>query len=200
MQKKFVEYPSLKLKWPEIKDIENIEEAKILFRLANTQFMKSLNYYLLDGYVTEHVQMQMDISKLYQYLASLEEDSSRFVSMHDNRISMLKHLHDELNPKAFEATVVELQVEISQANNTIFDHLYEKIRDSGKRPKWSLLYVMKNFGLQAIEYSGMALTILEAKEDNHEYWQAIFNFRFTRGKVYSKLFDQDPEVQLGYLE
>lgn len=57
VHKKFVEYDSLKLKWPQIKDIENIEEAKLLFRLANTQFMKALEIYVLDGYVTEHFEI-----------------------------------------------------------------------------------------------------------------------------------------------
>ena len=78
--------------------------------------------------------------------------------------------------------------------------MYDRIKESSKKPKWSSIYVMKNFGIQAIEFAGKALEVLESKEDNHEYWQAIFNFRFTRGKVYSKLFDQDPEVQLGYLQ
>lgn len=33
---KVVEYTTLKLKWPEIKNVEQIDEAKLLFRLANT--------------------------------------------------------------------------------------------------------------------------------------------------------------------
>lgn len=52
--------------------------------------------------------MQMDISKLYSYLASMEEDTARFVSIQDRRVSLLTKILDELNPKAYEATVVEL--------------------------------------------------------------------------------------------
>lgn len=53
--------------------------------------------------------------------------------------------------------------------------------------------------MEAISFAGKACSALEAKEDYHEYWQAIFNFRFTRGKVYSRLFDENPEVQLDFL-
>jgi hypothetical protein len=36
----------------------SVEDAKKLFRLANTQFKRSLEHFKLDGHVTEHVQMQ----------------------------------------------------------------------------------------------------------------------------------------------
>jgi hypothetical protein len=49
-----------------IKDFKDIEDAKSLFRLANTQFKRALDYFKLDGRVTEHVQMQQDVSKLYK--------------------------------------------------------------------------------------------------------------------------------------
>jgi len=43
------------MKWPEIKDIKSMDDGKTLFKLANTQYKKSMDYYVLDGYVTEHV-------------------------------------------------------------------------------------------------------------------------------------------------
>jgi hypothetical protein len=43
------------MNWPEIKQMTGMEDAKTLFKLANTQFKKALEYYVLDGFVTEHV-------------------------------------------------------------------------------------------------------------------------------------------------
>ena len=44
------------MKFPsEIPNIKDIEDAKTLFRLSNTQFKRALDYFVLDGYVTEHV-------------------------------------------------------------------------------------------------------------------------------------------------
>lgn len=57
VQKKFIDFQELDMQWPEIKNMEGMDDAKTLFRLANTQFKKALEFYILDGYVTEHVQI-----------------------------------------------------------------------------------------------------------------------------------------------
>ena len=58
MHRQFVLFPELSIKFPTVTDVNDIEQAKLLFRLANTQFKKALDYFLLDGYVTEHIQMK----------------------------------------------------------------------------------------------------------------------------------------------
>ena len=62
-----------------------MEQAKLLFRLSNTQFKKSLEHFVLDGYVTEHVQMRQDMSKLYRFLAMMEPESERRFAMMERR-------------------------------------------------------------------------------------------------------------------
>ena len=41
---------------------------------------------------------------------------------------------------------------------------------------------------------------MESKEDKHEYWQAIFNLRFSCAKIYSRFFDKDQQQQFNFLE
>jgi hypothetical protein len=52
-----VDFPELDMVWPEIKTMKGMSDAKTLFRLSNTQYKKALEYYVLDGYVTENVQI-----------------------------------------------------------------------------------------------------------------------------------------------
>jgi hypothetical protein len=78
-----------------------MEDAKTLFKLSNTQFKKAMEYYVLDGYVTEHVQAQQGISMLYKSLTKLEKDVSRTVLMHQRRIESLEYLQQSLNPNAY---------------------------------------------------------------------------------------------------
>lgn len=80
------------MNWPEIKNLCGIDDAKTLFKLANTQFKKALEYYVLDGYVTEHVQCQQGISQLYKHLTKLEQDKQRVVLMHQRRLESLEFL------------------------------------------------------------------------------------------------------------
>lgn len=121
MAKKFVEFPPLqsaeRIKSFEaiaetIKDLKDIEDAKVLFLKGNTQFKRAQEYFKLDGYVTEHVQMRQDVSKLYKQLSQLDPDKDRFLAMQERRKELLEPLMTELNPKAYEVQLIELGVEL----------------------------------------------------------------------------------------
>lgn len=66
VQKKYIDFSELEMQWPDIKTMNGMDDAKTLFRLANTQFKKALEFYVLDGYVTENVQIHQGISILYK--------------------------------------------------------------------------------------------------------------------------------------
>ena len=55
VQQRFVEFPELDMNWPIITQMANLDDAKTLFRLANTQYKRALEFYVLDGFVTENV-------------------------------------------------------------------------------------------------------------------------------------------------
>ena len=80
------------MKWPEITQCKGLDDAKTLFRLANTQFKRALEWYILDGFVTEHVLITQGQSSLYRHLAKIDTDTSRIVMMHQRRIQMLEYL------------------------------------------------------------------------------------------------------------
>lgn len=91
--KKYVEFPELEIKFPtpnQICDLNDVEQAKILFRLANTQYRKALEYYNLENYLPEHVSIKQDISKLYRFLALMETDKSKIFAIHDRRRELLE--------------------------------------------------------------------------------------------------------------
>jgi hypothetical protein len=62
VQQKFVEFPELEMNWPIITNVATLDDAKTLFRLANTQYKRALEFYILDGYVTEHVLIKQGMS------------------------------------------------------------------------------------------------------------------------------------------
>ncbi len=61
--------------FPQVKLPQNIEDCKSLFRQANTQFKKALEVFVLDGYVTEHIEVLFSQSRLYRSLELLEKSS-----------------------------------------------------------------------------------------------------------------------------
>ena len=101
VNKRIVTFNNMNIVWPKIEDIRDIEQAKLLFRLGNTQFKKALEYYLLDGYVTEHINISRDISQSYKNLSFFESDNNRIFAMIERRLSLLESLIKEINPKSF---------------------------------------------------------------------------------------------------
>lgn len=89
------------MNWPEIKHMASLDDAKTLFRLANTQFKKALEYYVVDGFVTEHVQIKQGISMCYKVLVKMEPDKSRQALMQQRRCESLEDLQSNLNPNTY---------------------------------------------------------------------------------------------------
>eukprot|EP00967_Tisochrysis_lutea_P091720 scaffold131925_cov21-Tisochrysis_lutea.AAC.2 len=88
-----------------------------LFNAAIPRFNASLEYYKLDGWVTEHVTTQLESNPIHfssgrqvleedeallgqkRVLAAFEQDPKRRAAMHKLRVSRLAHLVGALNPQ-----------------------------------------------------------------------------------------------------
>ena len=78
--------------FPKIDLANNLDECKSLFRKSNTQFKKALEVYVLDGYVTEHIDILHAISKLYHNLCRLDKSRERVCGMLEKRRELLEPL------------------------------------------------------------------------------------------------------------
>ena len=119
--------------WPQIKDIVNIEQAKSLFRLANTQFKKALNLYNIENYTFEYIQICQNISQLYKYLISFEFDNNRIFAMEERRINVLKPILDKIDHKEYIMKWQEICLELAEIYCEIFESNYELIRVKKKK-------------------------------------------------------------------
>ena len=45
--------------------LDDLEQAKSTFRMGNTLYKKALDKFILDGYVTEHITIQREVSNMY---------------------------------------------------------------------------------------------------------------------------------------
>lgn len=75
---------------------------------------------MIDGYVTEHIDLLFVISKLYHNLCKVDKSRERVCGMLEKRREMLEPLLTELNPKAFPATWQKILVECSEIYNDLF--------------------------------------------------------------------------------
>lgn len=107
----------------------SFESARELFKLGSSYFTRALGYFQLDGWVTEHVRILQELSKMYKTLLYWEKDPKRAAAMEMRRARMLSPLLDLLNPKHYVGFYRQLSYEAGE----IFQELYE-LKDQGKLP------------------------------------------------------------------
>ena len=92
---------------------------KLIFLLLLLLIYKFVNVFSITfvGFVTDHINLLQDHSKLYHYLAVFEEDAKRKIAMENRRIQFLQPLLTSLNRTAFD----NLHKQVS--NNSWF-HLF----------------------------------------------------------------------------
>lgn len=75
---------------------------------------------MLDGYVTEHVDILFSQSKLYKSLCLIDESLERVAGMLEKRRDLLIPLYKELNPKAYQNTWEKVLVELAEIANDLY--------------------------------------------------------------------------------
>ena len=78
-----------------------MDGVKSFFRMALTEYKKALSVYLLDGFVTEHVEINKQISHLYKKFGYLENEPGRQALMLLKRRELVQPLVDGISPKHY---------------------------------------------------------------------------------------------------
>jgi len=114
---------------------------------------RSLEYFKLDGFVTEHIQIVEDQNSLYKKLTLLETENTVVIAMLGKRAQLLEPIFNELNPKAYIETWQKLLVEIAEIYNDIFTlNFSEFFLNATKAPKSSKIKEMNTQGEKAIGF------------------------------------------------
>lgn len=87
--KMIIKFQGLNLEIPPVKVCQTVDDVKSIFRQANTQYKLALQYFVLDGFVTEHLQICQDINQMYKQIALLETNLPRVEAMLEKRLTLL---------------------------------------------------------------------------------------------------------------
>jgi len=165
------------------------EGAREVFNLAMQRYRVALQYYVLDGFVTEHIDILIDLSQLYKHVSHFESDSHRQCVMHRKRAKPLEPILETLNPKAFEALWKQIHYELGDSYRAIME-----IKKDNRRP----FKKMEAVGQKAIKYySGYIRAVEEshsARTDsgriNGTEESAWLTARFCRARTYNNIQHQ----------
>ena len=116
-------------------DIQDFETARLLFLRISSRLERSKKHFVLDGYVTDHVNLLQANSKLFHYLATFEPDTKRKLAMESRRIDMLSPLLKSLNKAAFEGLHKQLSYELAEAHMSLLEIKLDKLKSgTGVQP------------------------------------------------------------------
>ena len=192
VNKKIFTFNTLNIVWPQIKDVVNIEQAKSLFRLANTQFKKALNFYNINDYIFEHIQICQSISQLYKNLISFEFDYARIFAMEERRINILKPLLEKINQKNDVMKWQEVSLELAEIYCEIFESNYELIRVKKKKINYKEIDEINKSGENAIHFYQKIIDYIvneykKEEEKKYEDFITIITIKSNIARLYSKL-------------
>lgn len=110
------------------KDIVTFDNARLVFLRAASRIENAKKYFVLDGYVTDHVGLLQDYSKLYHMLASFEPDIKRRTAMETRRLDMLLPLLTSLSKTSYDVLHKQLSYELGENVLVLMELKLDKLR------------------------------------------------------------------------
>ena len=184
------------VKFPEIKDVQSLEEAKSLFRKGNTQLKRALKIFVMDGYVTDHIKITQTISQLYKYLIFFEPDNARIFSMEDRRINLLEPMVQAINHKVYVIQWQEISLELAEIFCEIFESNYEIFRKDPKKIDEKKIEEINEYGRKSLFYYEDIIGYIETEygketEKKFEDFITIVTIKSNIARLYSKIIFLD---------
>lgn len=121
------------LRWGDDALVRDFPGARELFNGAMPFFRHSLDFYQLDGWVTEHINITMELSNMYRCLAGFESDPHRKCVMHKHRAKLLEPLLAAgLNAQHYLGQIRSLNLELGNIYRTIMEIKDREGREADK--------------------------------------------------------------------
>ncbi|KAF0700906.1 Aste57867_8592 [Aphanomyces stellatus] len=126
-------------------DIDSFDAARELFKKAMAALNTAKTYFVLDGYVTDHIRLLQSQSRCYAKLIPFEPDRKRQMAMHQKRIDVYEPiLTGEFNLNAYGYLLQEIYYEVGE--------IYSALHDL-KVVHWTRPYMETNaFAVDSIRY------------------------------------------------
>ncbi|XP_053172804.1 KIF-binding protein [Scomber japonicus] len=179
-------------------------EARAVFLVGQNYVTQAKEYFQMDGYVTDHVEILQDHSSLFRALAFFEEDLERRCKMHKRRVDMLEPICIDLNAQYYLMIRRQLMFELAETYNEMMD---QKLTLANRQEDSESLdsHTIKKFNhlcSASAKYFQMFIDSLrspEGKVPEHleeEVLRPALVARFRVARLYSKLMCSTPSAQL----
>lgn len=182
--------------------------ARSLFKLSFDWFTRASLFYVLDGWVSDHIPIQQDISLAYKLLAVFDPDLSRQCKMHKRRIDLLAPIASKLSVAAYQEFYQQITDEVASCYAEMMElksfiyHMKVKVLGAkfSEKQRKSAQSKINELCLKAIQFYQAWLASwskdgsMEVKELDPYYHRWYLMAMFKVARCYSKIYHEDPTV------
>ncbi|CAK4179007.1 unnamed protein product [Aphanomyces euteiches] len=193
-------------------EIHSFEAARELFKKAMAALQTAKSYFVLDGYVTDHIRLLQSQSRCYAKLIPFELDRKRQMAMHQKRIQVYESiLQSDFNLNAYGHLLQEIYYEVGEIYNALHDlkvvHLTKSYMETNSFAVESIQYFEKFLRVYYYQQGGVdALPDLPAQltlpthldRKNREELKPFLNGIFFLTRVYGKVQFVDETKTVAY--
>lgn len=196
-------FTSIPVVFPKYNPPNDLESAKNMFRLAMAHFNKAFEYFVIDGYVTEHVEMKKDVSNLYKTLCFFEDNRGRIVAMLERRLECIEGFIKELNKQAYCTLWQKLMNEVASIYIDLYEMKYATLSEKSN-PTPAGFNKTNKLALTSIELQTELLDFVQKFEMNDDNAtdciQSCLNLMFGIARIYGKLEHPVLKTRVSYME
>eukprot|EP00300_Choanocystis_sp_HF-7_P007943 c15606_g1_i1.p1 GENE.c15606_g1_i1~~c15606_g1_i1.p1 ORF type:complete len:634 (+),score=169.64 c15606_g1_i1:44-1903(+) len=149
----------------------SFEEALTVFKKGEHSLERSKEYFVLDGWVTDHLEVLTELSQMYANLANFESDIPRKCKMLKRKINLFEPIITELNPRVYVDTIRNLAHDLASTYQEMADL---KIQDGEE----GHVKKINELCFKAIRYLNMMFKTFQAPSTNEidvgEAWMPLY--------------------------
>jgi hypothetical protein len=151
------------------------------------------SYYILDGFVTDHIELCQDTSQLYNKLTFFESNIDRKCKMHKRRIDLLSKLCKEISEEYYLYLIRQLLFELGECYSILLDLKLEQKNDLSSKKIIEKISHLSQSGILTFEHFLSTMNDKKTKEkpDKYadEYIRPILLAYFYLGRFHSKFIE-----------
>nr|XP_020663617.1 KIF1-binding protein [Pogona vitticeps] len=179
----------------------DFKEAREIFLVGQNYVNEAKEFFQVDGFVTDHIEIVQDHSALFKVLAFFEEDYERRCKMHKRRIDMLEPICAELNPQFYLLLSRQLQFELAE---TYYEMMDLKVAIGNRLEELDSHTIKKinSLAQMAIKYYELFLDSLRNPDKvfpevlEEDVLRPAMVAKFHIARLYGKLITSDGKKQL----
>nr|XP_028585283.1 KIF1-binding protein isoform X2 [Podarcis muralis] len=179
----------------------DFKEAREVFLVGQNYVNEAKDFFQVDGYVTDHIEILQDHSALFKVLAFFEEDYERRCKMHKRRIDMLEPIYAGLNPQYYLLLSRQLQFELA---DTYYEMMDLKVAIGNKLEELDSHTIKKinSLAQMAMKYYELFLDSLRSPDKifpetlEEDVLRPAMVAKFHIARLYGKLITSDGKKQL----